>query len=156
MNKTRTLNEIDAEIMDVKQQLENVHGSATEVYARIVGYYRSVKNWNKGKKDEFYLRKMFRFLEDSIKKEEAEKNNSISSYEIYTRETCPNCPPVKEFMKGIDLPAVPINIDSEEGLQLAAKNGVFAAPTVIFYNDDKKEVNRCHSIEELKEVFLTL
>ena len=27
-------------------------GKATEVYARIVGYYRAIKNWNKGKKEE--------------------------------------------------------------------------------------------------------
>lgn len=32
----------------------------TEVYARIVGYYRAVKNWNNGKREEFNERKMFR------------------------------------------------------------------------------------------------
>ena len=36
-----------------------MHGTETEVYARIVGYYRSVRNWNKGKKDEYNQRKMF-------------------------------------------------------------------------------------------------
>lgn len=34
-------------------------GSETEVYSRIVGYYRPVKNWNKGKKKEFFERKVF-------------------------------------------------------------------------------------------------
>ncbi len=32
----------------------------TEVYSRIVGYYRPVQNWNNGKKSEFNLRKTFR------------------------------------------------------------------------------------------------
>ena len=31
--------------------------SDCEVYSRIVGYYRPVKNWNKGKKSEFSIRK---------------------------------------------------------------------------------------------------
>lgn len=55
----RTLAEIDAEIAATKEALNNVHGTETEVYARIVGYYRAVRNWNKGKRDEFDHRKMF-------------------------------------------------------------------------------------------------
>jgi ribonucleoside-triphosphate reductase len=31
----------------------------TEVYSRVVGYIRPVKQWNKGKKEEFKDRKMF-------------------------------------------------------------------------------------------------
>jgi len=34
-------------------------GQKTEVYSRVVGYYRPVQNWNKGKKEEFGLRKTF-------------------------------------------------------------------------------------------------
>ena len=55
----RTLEQIEAEIEATKAELHNVHGSETEVYARIVGYYRAVKHWNNGKRDEFYQRKMF-------------------------------------------------------------------------------------------------
>lgn len=39
-------------------------GQPTEVYSRIVGYFRSVKLWNKGKRQEFKDRKTFN-LEDS-------------------------------------------------------------------------------------------
>ena len=56
---TRPLAEIDAEIARTKEALANVKGTETEVYARIVGYYRSVRNWNKGKRDEYDHRKMF-------------------------------------------------------------------------------------------------
>ncbi len=37
---------------------ENVKVRAirTEVYSRIVGYYRPVQNWNKGKREEFSQR----------------------------------------------------------------------------------------------------
>ncbi len=31
----------------------------TEVYSRVVGYYRPVQNWNVGKKKEFSLRKSY-------------------------------------------------------------------------------------------------
>ena len=57
---SRTLEEIDAEIAQVKKELEDVHGTPSEVYARIVGYYRSVRNWNKGKREEYGKRKLFK------------------------------------------------------------------------------------------------
>ena len=31
-------------------------GTETEVYSRISGYYRSIKNWNKGKQAELFER----------------------------------------------------------------------------------------------------
>lgn len=36
-------------------------GKETEVWSRVVGYYRPVQNWNKGKKEEFKQRKPFFF-----------------------------------------------------------------------------------------------
>ena len=50
---------VENEISQTKEALENVQGTPTEVYARIVGYYRSVRNWNKGKRAEFGDRTMF-------------------------------------------------------------------------------------------------
>ena len=55
----RTLAEVNNDIDKVRFALEHVTGSETEVYARIVGYYRSVRNWNKGKREEFGQRVMF-------------------------------------------------------------------------------------------------
>lgn len=54
-----TLSEINAEIVKTKAALNDVHGTECEVYDRIVGYYRSVKNWNKGKREEWSMRKKF-------------------------------------------------------------------------------------------------
>lgn len=39
-------------------------GESTEVYTRIVGYYRPVQNWNHGKKSEYKDRKSFKVLRD--------------------------------------------------------------------------------------------
>ncbi len=51
--------EIDRKITELKQSLNAVKGTETEVYTRIVGYYRAVKNWNLGKKEEYRVRKAF-------------------------------------------------------------------------------------------------
>ena len=32
----------------------------TEIYSRVVGYFRPVNNWNEGKKEEFRERKEFK------------------------------------------------------------------------------------------------
>ena len=175
----RTLEEIENEIEETKSELENIHGTETEVYSRIVGYYRAVRNWNKGKRDEFEHRKMFS-LENpensrqkkqnahentskqdfSQKPENQDKKNDFSSilqkknsyYEIYTRKTCPNCPPVKKFMNGIKLSGKSVDVDSATGLAEAAEKGVFAAPTVIFYDKNGNETARGHNVEELEEI----
>ena len=50
---------LNRQIAEKRQELENVTGRETEVYTRIVGYYRSLKNWNKGKRAEFGDRVLF-------------------------------------------------------------------------------------------------
>lgn len=172
MDAKRTLAQVEQEIAETKAALSDVHGTETEVYARIVGYYRAVKHWNKGKRDEFDIRKMFT-LEDSkgyditsadfscncesTKVSEAAQqpvmNTQSATYEMYTRKTCPNCPPVKNFMANLEMAGRTIDVDTQEGLAEAAKNGVFASPTVIFYNEAGVETARCHSVEELEAVF---
>ena len=38
----------------------------TEVYSRIVGYYRPVQQWNKGKKAEYFARKPYQVTSDKF------------------------------------------------------------------------------------------
>ena len=52
----RTREASDADIAAIQSKLQDVHGSATEVYARIVGNYRSDRNLNKGKREEYSKR----------------------------------------------------------------------------------------------------
>lgn len=58
-------------------------GMATEVYSRVVGYYRPIQNWNKGKREEFAHRKTFKLTEETVK---TEKTISMR------REESPLCP----------------------------------------------------------------
>ena len=47
------------QIADLKQQKEKATGTQCEVYSRVVGYLRPVQNWNKGKKEEFAMRRTY-------------------------------------------------------------------------------------------------
>jgi hypothetical protein len=55
----KTLEAIEKDLRETRDALANTEGRNAEVYSRIVGYYRSVRNWNQGKKEEVGERKMF-------------------------------------------------------------------------------------------------
>ena len=54
-----TKEELKQKISKLKQQIKDARGTPCEVFSRVVGYMRPVQNWNKGKKEEFAMRKMF-------------------------------------------------------------------------------------------------
>ncbi len=168
------LNEINQEIEALKNELENVEGTETEIYARIVGYYRSVKNWNRGKKEEYKFRKDFstdlkqtknRKEEIKIQTEADEKSVPISSkkkeapiqdgYLYFYRNSCPNCPPVKNYLRSLPEEVLEINVDTAEGLRMAADFDVMATPTAIWLNADGTELFRGSSVKNLKKAIDT-
>lgn len=51
--------DLDTELQQYNEELMNCTGTECEVYTRIVGYYRPVKNWNPGKKSEYTRRLVF-------------------------------------------------------------------------------------------------
>ena len=53
------INEIDSKIELLKEEYKNVKGTETEIHKRVVGYFRSISNWNIGKKEENKERRMF-------------------------------------------------------------------------------------------------
>lgn len=59
--------EILIKIEQLEQELANVKGTECEVYSRIVGYFRPVKQWNNGKQEEFFERAMFDVLTEEEK-----------------------------------------------------------------------------------------
>lgn len=46
-------------------------GRITEVYSRVVGYFRPIKSWNRGKVEEFNDRKVY----DGFKEKQTEIGN---------------------------------------------------------------------------------
>ncbi len=171
----RNVAEIESDIAKVRDELQDVHGTTTEVYARIVGYYRSVRNWNRGKREEYNHRQLFvasenRIIEhldlagciresaaaaqhSAVAQNNATEQNSDSSavrYELFVRQSCPNCPPVKAYCSELNLSSTIIDVDSAEGFARASKLGVFSAPTVIFFDSEGTEISRSHSVREIK------
>ncbi len=149
----RTVEAIDKEIAECKEELANVKGRETEVYTRIVGYYRAVKNWNKGKKSEFKQRVCFEPDFTEVGKEEtaAQDNaDSPASFIYFTKKTCPNCPAVKEYVEKLDIKHTGYVVDTAEGLEKAREYNVFAVPTVIFFDAEGKELYRAYNVKEIK------
>jgi len=61
------LKRIENQIAAKQRELDQVQGSPCEVYTRIVGYYRAVKNWNEGQAAQRKVRVNYD-LKESIKK----------------------------------------------------------------------------------------
>lgn len=51
---------IEDKISELKKELTEVKGTPTECYSRVVGYLRPVQGWNKGKKEEYFMRKTYK------------------------------------------------------------------------------------------------
>ena len=51
--------ELMMKIEELKAELAGVKGTECEVYSRIVGYFRPVKQWNNGKQEEYADRVTF-------------------------------------------------------------------------------------------------
>ncbi len=171
MTEARTIAQIEEEIAQTQEALQNVRGTETEVYARIVGYYRSVRNWNKGKRDEYDIRKQFIWDSDEsnlknsevvVEAEEKTPVNEVTNtpecsaeevyYEYFSRRTCPNCQPVKKRLETLEVTGIHIDVDTPEGLESASKMGVLSAPTVIVFDKSGTELGRAHNVSELNSL----
>jgi ribonucleoside-triphosphate reductase len=86
----RTIEEINKDLLEAREELAAVQGGPAEVYSRIVGYYRSVRNWNKGKKEEYGERKLFEVSESQTAPATAEAAASVEA-EAEDRESAPAC-----------------------------------------------------------------
>lgn len=161
----RTIKEIDNEIRKLEEKLEQVEGRPTEVYTRIVGYYRSLRNWNRGKREEYSDRVLFDPALDAVPAAAPSAvpavqdtanttgNEGVQAerYLYFFRETCPNCPPVRSLLKNLDMQGDEMDVDTEEGTRAALEYGIYTTPTVIFFNPGKDEVYRASTIAELAE-----
>ena len=116
-------------------------GNETEVYSRITGYYRPVKNWNDGKAQEYINRTTYDIENSSLKrpvstmikisneedKVEVDVNGAQNLAYLFTTKTCPNCKLAKELLAGTDY----ILIDADENAELVQKYDVMQAPTLV-------------------------
>lgn len=167
----RTLEQIDREIMVLEKELDDCKGTPTEVYTRIVGYYRAVDNWNRGKKEEYYQRSTYNFDESMVEeksilgiyenKEEKSakktlktiKSGEVASYKLFTSQYCRNCPPVKNYVTGLDIAGEEIDVSTDLGISASKDYEIMSTPTVILLNKNNTILKRVHAVSELKEIF---
>ncbi len=157
---------INDKIEALEQQLLTVKGRETEKYARIVGYYRAVKNWNLGKKEEYKFRVNYNKTSfdnkingsidhakvETPKAESLKSTDKIATYKFFYRTTCPNCPPVKKIISTLEIEGESINADSSKGFTKAAIFEIFTAPTVVFLSKKGKEVYRTSAPADIKQL----
>lgn len=169
----RTLEQIDREILLLEKELEGCQGTPTEVYTRIVGYYRAVDNWNKGKKSEYYMRHTYKFDESMVEEKkvlgqyenkkagneavvETTKEvtaDNVFSYQLYTSQYCRNCPPVKAYVEGLNLEGEEIDVSTDLGISASRDYEIMSTPTVILFDKDHNELTRAYAVSELKDIF---
>lgn len=140
-------------------------GKATEVYSRITGYYRPVRNWNDGKSSEFENRKTYEpeelfsvnrnLLEEAgvdeprvgtqtlgrANRVEAPKSNSDAEKVILvTTKTCPNCQAAKNYLNQAGIEYDVILADEADGAEIAVHYNISAAPTLIVQSGEEAEL----------------
>lgn len=122
-------------------------GKETEVYSRITGYYRPVKNWNDGKTQEFQDRKVYDLGNSTLHRagragsqvliaegqltvgEVGVKGVPAGDLMLFATRTCPNCRQAEEQLRqaGISWRKVL----AEENPDLTTRYGVRQAPTLV-------------------------
>jgi ribonucleoside-triphosphate reductase len=154
----RTLEEIDSELKEAREALANVEGSTAEVYSRIVGYYRSVRNWNKGKREEYGERKLYSAAgslasaravspagsRDTVKaiKNDFDADVAAGKLLLFVRPACPRCPAAKTAAAKLGIPVETVDAETESGLAEATRWTVLSTPTAILLSEDGKEISR--------------
>ena len=120
-------------------------GKETEIYSRITGYYRPVKNWNAGKTQEFKMRKTYVIDgENTCEKECCEEKEEVvktKEYEdkivLFGTSVCPNCKMAKEFLNKKEIEFEWVN--AEENPEYTKEIGVKQAPTLVVFKDGNIE-----------------
>jgi ribonucleoside-triphosphate reductase len=148
----RTLEEVENDLTQAREALSTVEGTVAEVYSRIVGYYRSVRNWNRGKREEYGERRLYDLsrLEFSGRDgpavpvsgtEDADAGESARVL-LFWRPACPACPSAKEAAGRLGIPVDLINADTETGFAEAQRRNVLATPTAILLSPAGAEIGR--------------
>jgi len=153
----------------------------TEVYSRIVGYYRPIRQWNNGKKEEFKDR--LEYLEakglkgevkvkavvsdDGVMEEHEFMTNGdsvVKRFRIFTMPNCEKCAAAKDYL-GDKVKGETVDLGSDEGLrefrgvykELKDKihrnaDGSLPIPTILLYNDNGDLVTVAHHVDQVKQV----
>jgi ribonucleoside-triphosphate reductase len=114
-------------------------GKETEVYSRITGYYRPVKNWNDGKSQEYRERKTYDIANSVLthsgpRVEEVccacEKQVALSDgLYLFASSTCPNCKIAETLLGKAGIAYT--KMLAQENVALTESLGIKQAPTLV-------------------------
>ena len=133
-------------------------GKEAEVYSRITGYYRPVKNWNDGKSQEYKERKVYN-IETSVLTHsgplaegctcEASAQNEVLADGVYlfASATCPNCKIAEALLAKANVTYT--KILAEENVALAESLKIRQAPTLVSVSGG--EVEKFGSVPNIKK-----
>ncbi len=76
----------------------------------------------------------------------------IKKYMVFFTPMCPKCPQIKEFMEDKGLEKEWVDCATPKGLEKARELTISNVPTVIFFDEDGKEVSRAKDIDEIKRI----
>ncbi len=123
-------------------------GKETEVYSRITGYYRPVKNWNDGKAQEYRERKTYD-IANSVLTHEGPKddgceceakpaeNTLADGIYLFKTATCPNCKIAEALL---DKAGITYNkVLAEQNVALTESLGIKQAPTLVRVENSNAE-----------------
>ena len=174
----RNLEVIEKDLAAAREALSSVKGTPAEVYSRIVGYYRSVRNWNLGKREEYGERRLYRIKDDRLSGAaaslpfscEASEMHGIAEMPIsempclqpekqvpisqtllllFIRASCPNCSPAKDAAERLGIPVHLMNADTGEGRAEALRRKVLSTPTAILLSQGGEELARAVNAETI-------
>jgi ribonucleoside-triphosphate reductase len=139
----RNLEDIEKDLAEAREALSGAQGTPAEVYSRIVGYYRSVRNWNLGKREEYGERRLYR-LDENRSRSAVLSPFSQTDLRIllFVRDSCPGCPPAKAAAGRLGIPVDIVNADTAGGMAEALRRGVMSTPTAILVSPEYEELAR--------------
>ena len=109
-------------------------GATCEVYSRITGYYRPVKNWNDGKAQEFKERKTY-VVDGIVEKEDRDKPNEYDEVPILvTTKTCPKCKEAEKMLIEHDI--FYMKMLAADNLEFVDNHNIVTAPTLVVGNKE--------------------
>ena len=123
-------------------------GKEAEVYSRITGYYRPVKNWNVGKAQEYKERKVYN-IETSVLThsgpkaetcdcaDDANSNVLADGVYLFASATCPNCKIAEALLSKANVAYT--KVLAEENVALAESLKIKQAPTLVSVSGENVE-----------------
>ena len=115
-------------------------GADAEVYSRITGYYRPVKNWNDGKSQEYKERKTYD-VASSVLTHQGPKANAqeacascseaalADGIYLFASATCPNCKIAESLLTKANITYT--KVLAEQNKELTESLGIKQAPTLV-------------------------